>query len=95
MVYNYRTVTERDPCLKIGITLVIVRSSGKCSLLDGQINYIRYIRYRPTRCKMFHSKITEPFPYEFPLKLTDLWITSLLFDLNNKFINGSFAFSPG
>ena len=27
--------------------------------------------------------------------LTDLWITSLLFDLNNKFIIGSFAFSPG
>ena len=29
------------------------------------------------------------------LKLTDLWITILLFDLNYKFINGSFAFSPG
>ena len=29
------------------------------------------------------------------LKLTDLWNTSLLFDLNYKFINGSFAFSPG
>ena len=29
------------------------------------------------------------------VKLTDLWITSLFFDLNNKFINGSFAFSPG
>ena len=25
----------------------------------------------------------------------DLWITSLLFDLNYEFINGSFAFSPG
>ena len=25
----------------------------------------------------------------------DLWITSLLFDLNREFINGSFAFSPG
>ena len=24
-----------------------------------------------------------------------LWITSLLFDLNYEFINGSFAFSPG
>ena len=39
----------------------------------------------------------QSFPqksYEFPLKLSDLWITSLLFDLNNKFINGSFAFSP-
>ena len=50
------------------------------------------------RCKMFHSKVTWPFPkksHECALKLTDLWITSLLFDLNYKFINGSFAFSPG
>ena len=29
------------------------------------------------------------------LKLTDLWITTSLFDLNYKFINGSFVFSPG
>ena len=31
-----------------------------------------------TRCKMFHSKITYPFPqtsHECALKLTDLWIT--------------------
>ena len=51
-----------------------------------------------TRSKMFHSKITWPFPqksHEFAFKLTDLWITSLFFDLKNKFINGSFAFSPG
>ena len=33
--------------------------------------------------------------FECALKLTDLWITSLLFDLNHKFIDGSFAFSPG
>ena len=33
--------------------------------------------------------------HECALKLTDLWLTSLLFDLNYKFINGSFAFSPG
>ena len=32
---------------------------------------------------------------ECALKLTDLWITSLLFDLNHKFINENFAFSPG
>ena len=32
-----------------------------------------------TRCKMFHSKITQSFPQksECALKLTDLWITSL------------------
>ena len=37
-----------------------------------------------TRCKMFHSKITYPFPqksHECAFKLTDLWITNLLFDL--------------
>ena len=51
-----------------------------------------------TRFKMFHSKITYLFPqksHECARKLTDLWITSLLFDLKYKFINGSFAFSPG
>ena len=51
-----------------------------------------------SRCKMFHSKIAYPFPpksHECALKLTDLWITRLLFDLKYKFINGSFAFSPG
>ena len=48
--------------------------------------------------KLFLSKITWPFSqksHECALKLTDLWNTSLLFDLNYKFINGSFAFSPG
>ena len=29
------------------------------------------------------------------LKLTELWNTSLLFQLNYKYINGSLAFSPG
>ena len=29
------------------------------------------------------------------LKLTELWNTSLLFDLHYKFINGNLAFSPG
>ena len=51
-----------------------------------------------TRCKLFHSKITEPFPQihmNVPFKLTDLWITSLLFDLNYKFINRISSFSPG
>ena len=46
---------------------------------------------------MFRSKITYPFPeksHECALKLTDLWITSVLFDLNYKIINASFAFSP-
>ena len=61
-----------------------------------------------TRCKIcftfglfsnyFFSKITwllSRKSYGSALKLAGLWITSLLFDLNNKFINRSFAFSPG
>ena len=47
--------------------------------------------------RLFFSKITQPFPQksdEYALNLTDLWITSLLFDLNHKFIDGSFAFNP-
>ena len=42
-----------------------------------------------TVCKLFFSKITQPFrqkSHECALKLTDLWKTSLqLFDLNYKF----------
>ena len=51
-----------------------------------------------TVCKLFISKIAQSFPqkfHEYALKLTDLWNTSLLTDLYYKFINGSFAFSPG
>ena len=59
-----------------------------------------------TRCKiwftlglLFFSKITSPFPenshHECALQLAELWNTSLLFDLNYKYINGSLAFSPG
>ena len=43
---------------------------------------------------MFHSKITLPFPqksHEFALKLTDLWITSLLFDLNCLILNMNYT----
>ena len=57
-----------------------------------------YLGYQLDVLKMFHSKITYRFPqksHECALKLTDLRITSLLFDLKYKFINGSFAFSPG
>ena len=55
-----------------------------------------YLDYQlDVRC--FTLKITYPFPeksHECALKLTDLWITSVLFDLNYKIINASFAFSP-
>ena len=65
-----------------------------CYFLGGHTCIFRL----STRCKMFHSKITYPFPrksHKCALKLTDLWITRLLFDLKYKFINASFAFSPG
>ena len=38
-------------------------------------------------CKLFFTNITKPFPqksHECALKLTELWNTSLLFDLNDK-----------
>ena len=41
-----------------------------------------------TVSKLFFSKITQRFPqksHECALKLTDLWNTRLLFDLNFKF----------
>ena len=63
------------------------------------VYYFLGVRVRlSTRFKLFHSKITEPFPQihmNVPFKLTDLWITSLLFDLNYKFFNRIFCFSPG
>ena len=50
----------------------------------------------------FHSKITLPFPqksHECALKLTDLWIKSLLFELNYKlnlyYLIGAIALSSG
>ena len=46
------------------------------------------------RCFTLKS-LSLSLTHECALKLTDLWITSLLFDLNYKFINRSFAFSPG
>ena len=51
---------------------------------------------------MFHSKITYPFSqksHECALKLTDLWIKSLLFELNYKLnlynLIGAIALSSG
>ena len=41
---------------------------------------------------MFHSKITYPFPqksHECALKLTDLLITSLLFDIKYNLLMGA------
>ena len=49
-------------------------------------------------CQLFFSNITQPFAqksHECALKFkTELWNTSLLFDLNYKSIDGSLAFSP-
>ena len=53
------------------------------SLLDCQIIFLE-------NHLAFASK-----SHECVLKLTDLWITGLLFDLTYELFNGSFAFSPG
>ena len=42
-----------------------------------------------------HLALAFPKKSHMCLKLTDLYITSLLFDLSYKFISVSFAFSPG
>ena len=42
-----------------------------------------------------HLTLIPQKSHECALKWTDLWNTSVLFDLNYKFINESFAFSPG
>ena len=51
-----------------------------------------------TRCKICFTlkslSLSLKSHMECALKLTDLWITRLLFDLNYKFISRSFAFSP-
>ena len=71
----------------------------ECAVIEYDCYFLSVQIRMSTRCKwMFHSKITKPFPqksHECALKLTDLWITSILFHLNDKFINGSFAVSPG
>ena len=43
-------------------------------------------------CKLFFSKITQPFPqksHECALKLTELWNTSLLMNLNYNLLMGA------
>ena len=62
------------------------------------INPARHIRLS-IRCKIWFTLglFANYFSlkHECALKLTYLWNTSLLFDLNYKFINGCFAFSRG
>ena len=65
-----------DDCYFLGVH---IRLSTRCTIK---------LTLRCTVCKLFFPKITSPFPqksHECALKLTDLWNTSLLFDLNHKF----------
>ena len=50
-----------------------------------------HISQLDVRCFTLKSLSFSQKPHECALKLTDLWITSLLFDLNYIFINGSFT----
>ena len=66
-----------DDCYFLGVH---IRLSTRCK--------IKFTLRWTSVCKLFFSKITQPFPqksHECALKLTDLWNTSLLFDLNYKF----------
>ena len=95
---------------KMSKVLSGVHGSARSTINVIEDNYqFFYVHMRlSTRCKIWFSlglfanyfspKITKPFPqksHECALKLTVLCNTSLLFDLNYKFINGSLAFSLG
>ena len=52
-------------------------SNAKNSVFQDDCYFLGVHLRLSTRCKMFHSKITYPFPqksHECALKLTDLWI---------------------
>ena len=67
----------------------VIRLLTRCKICFTLVLFANYFFSKPLLIA-FPSKL-----YESALKLTNMWITSLSFDLNYKFINGSFAFSPG
>ena len=109
MYKKYKRLVYTPSDLLAKICKVNLSNAKKCGLICFPRIYFRGLIYCDQEplwllnviedvCYSIHSKITYPFPqksHECALKLTDLWITSLLFDLKYKFINGSFAFSPG
>ena len=65
-----------------------------CMLLDVVAQRLKPVKLLATH-KRTQQLPTVLHPFAHGLKLTELWNTGLLFDLNYKFINGSLAFSHG
>ena len=57
-------------------------------------SFLVYIRLIWFTLGLFANYLS-PKSHECALKLTELWNTSIFFDLNYDFIDESFAFSPG
>ena len=77
-----------DDCYFSGVHMELFKTRCKICFTRGQFaNYFSL--------KSVSLSLKSHMNVLCALKLTELWNTSLLFDLNYKFINGSFAFIPG
>ena len=76
-----------DDCYFLGVHM---RLSTRCKILFTLGLFANYFSL-----KSLSLSLKSHMNVLCALKLTELWNTSLLFDLNYKFINGSLAFSPG
>ena len=74
----------------IAIFGVYVRLSTHCKILFTLGLFANYFSL-----KSLSLSLKSHMNVLCALKLTELWNTSLVFDLNYEFINGSLAFSPG
>ena len=73
-------------------SLSIIHGLGACNL----ILYIHFFINLQLPQQYIRWPVSLPQKsHKCALKLTDLWITSLLFDVNYEFNNRSFTFSAG
>ena len=76
-----------DDCYFLGVHM---RLSTRCKILFTLGLFANYFSL-----KSISLSLKSHMNVLCALKLTELWNTSLLFDLNSEDINGSLAFSPG
>ena len=76
-----------DDCYFLGVHM---RLSTRCKILFTVGLFANYFSL-----KSLGLSLKSHMNVLCALKLTELWNTSLLFDLNYKYIDGSLAFSPG
>ena len=76
-----------DDCYFLG---VYMRLSTRCKILFTLGVFANYFSL-----KSLSVSLKNHMNVLCALKLPELWNTSLLFDLNYKYIDGSLAFSPG